>query len=324
MNIHTCPGWLLSLSNYQNISTSSIAPEEFFHTTLSCLHKLGILQSMAATMMTSLSVFPLFLSLPPELRNQIWHDALPEKDEPALFPYRKGCWCPRCISGSGNGYNPEYPADIYLEFRHDLLEPVQVEVPLVFVNREARTIALAWVHNQGIEMRFREDKQCHVFVRPFDPAQDTLYITPDEVDDYYTETLIQPYEPGPNDRFMNTPCPSPTRIAVPEAQIQRDPVVLFEMIDWFYNLRELFIIVGRRPDLEEDMKMQRQWKLKSTHGRAYFWNRNHGGFDWSDSEDISDKALCRWMKKASKELSVMATKNSVPGFGIRPVLAVRR
>lgn len=35
---------------------------------------------------------------PTELRNQIWHHALPGKDGPVLHPCRRGCWAPRRLS----------------------------------------------------------------------------------------------------------------------------------------------------------------------------------------------------------------------------------
>jgi hypothetical protein len=38
--------------------------------------------------------------------------------------------------------DPNARDNLILEFRHDLLDQVQVEAPLVFVNREARGIAL--------------------------------------------------------------------------------------------------------------------------------------------------------------------------------------
>lgn len=109
-----------------------------------------------AVVATNSSTFPLFSSLPPELRNQIWCVAMPDKVGPAFYFYRKGCWCPRSLSKSDEEYGPEYDENIlFFEFRYDLLDDAQFEVPLVFVNREARGIALAWVREQGIELRSR-------------------------------------------------------------------------------------------------------------------------------------------------------------------------
>lgn len=94
---------------------------------------------------TNSSTFPHFSSLPPELRHQIWREALPDRDGPALYPYRTGDAYANPTRGNTDVCNVNF------EFRHDLLGPVPVEVQqqLVFVNREARGIALAWVREQG-------------------------------------------------------------------------------------------------------------------------------------------------------------------------------
>lgn len=39
--------------------------------------------------MSATTTFPHFRNLPQELRDQIWNDALPEKDKPALYPWKK-------------------------------------------------------------------------------------------------------------------------------------------------------------------------------------------------------------------------------------------
>lgn len=116
--------------------------------------------------------FPLFSNLPLELRNEIWKYALLEKDIPALFPYEIGCWHPLLLS--------EASADnIRLEFNYTLLEPIPLEVPIYFVNCEARGVALAWARDQGVRTRFCQEVQNHVFVRRFDNEQDTLYVVAD-------------------------------------------------------------------------------------------------------------------------------------------------
>ena len=130
---------------------------------------------------TNSSTFPLFSSLALELRNQIWRDALPNKVGPALYFYRKGCWCPRHLLQSDEEYDPKnHELNLNFEFRHDLLNVVQFKVPLFFVNREASNIALAWVREHGIEIRARENRQSPVFVCPFNPIRDVLYIALDK------------------------------------------------------------------------------------------------------------------------------------------------
>ena len=69
---------------------------------------------------------------------------MPDKFGPALYFYRKEYWCPRRLSKSDEAYDPENDENnLNFEFRLDLLDDAQFEVPLVFVNREACGIALA-------------------------------------------------------------------------------------------------------------------------------------------------------------------------------------
>jgi hypothetical protein len=89
------------------------------------------------------SAFPLFPALPPELRNQIWCEALPDDVKPALFFPKNGLWGLRHLTEADWDYNPDWDeANWNFDWNHKLLDKVQYEVPLVFVNREARSIAL--------------------------------------------------------------------------------------------------------------------------------------------------------------------------------------
>jgi hypothetical protein len=88
----------------------------------------------------------------------IRHESLPQKDEPALFFYKKGCW----LATDDNDDD-----SLSLVFRHYFLNHVPVRVPLAFVNFEARSVALACVRQQGIRIVFCKERKCHVFVPPF-------------------------------------------------------------------------------------------------------------------------------------------------------------
>lgn len=89
--------------------------------------------------------FTLFLTLAPELRNNIWRASLPGAIGPSLYFYGEGrYWCSRRLVESDPGYIAG-ATEMGMDFRTDLLErDNQFQVPLFFVNREARGIALAW------------------------------------------------------------------------------------------------------------------------------------------------------------------------------------
>ena len=283
---------------------------------------------MAAAAINS-SIFSRFSSLPPELRNQIWHDALPDNDGSVLYPYRKGCWCLRCLSGSDAGYDPYVPANLWLVFCHDLLDHVQVDVPLVFVNREARGIALAWVHEQGIQMRFCEDRECHIFVRSFDPIRDVLYVAVHQFNNFCIEPYDRMFEPDLLNQ-MFTSDSGLTRIGIPEALLQVESNPLAGLFEWFDHITTLFILVDTQPDFEDnDTKVQRRWEFESRRTRAIFWNRNQSRFDWGEGEYVGDEGLYRRIEELGKEvgkefLQDPVLQSRVRSFEIRPIFAIRR
>ena len=272
----------------------------------------------AATNSPTLSLFP---GLPRELRDHIWRDALPDTVGPAFYFYRRGCWCPRRLSESDKVYDPANDeSNLYFEFRHDLLDDVQFEMPLVFVNREARSIALAWIREHGIDLRPRKGRHYPVFVRRFDPARDTLYVALDRWDDFLREPDDRLSQPDLFGQLVDVKADL-TRIAVPEALLRREVDTLPEMLRNFFRLRVLSIIVGAPPALQsadDDVKVRQRWEFRSARG-AFFWDGDRGGFDFGDGEDIGDEALCRLIEEANRGLGEALAKEHIRSFEIRPV-----
>lgn len=74
-------------------------------------------------------------------------------------------------------------------------------------------------------------------------------------------------------------------------------------------------------------QQQHQWGLlESTQGRAFFYNPNHGGFEWGggEGEYIGDEAIYKQIEEATKGLCEAFVENRPRGFEIRPVFAVER
>lgn len=282
----------------------------------------------ATTTNFDFSTFPKFASLPPELRNQIWRDALPDKDRPAVYPYKRGCWIPRQLSKTEEGYDPvNTDCNTTLEFRHELLDYVQVKLPLALVNCEARAIALAWAREQGIEMRFLKDRQCHILARSFDPERDTLYVALDKIDDWCSEPDDRMFEPDVLGKNYNWGL-YPTRIALPEALLRgKEDPALGELFEWFTYPTVVYVIVNAQLGFEDnDAKVQRRWELEGStqQGKAFFYNPKNRGFELGDGEYICDESLYRRIEEACKDLSDVVASNFVESFEIQPVLAARR
>lgn len=272
--------------------------------------------------------FPLFPNLPQELRDQIWQDALPDKVGPALFFYKKGCWCPGRLAPSDEGHDPENDENnLTLEFRPDLLDATQFEMPLVFVNREARHIALSWLRQHGVQVRPREDRQRPLFVRPFDPVHDALYIALEEWEEFVCEAEDRLSQPDLFDRLVDIE-PHLTRIAVPETLLLKEAYMPSEMFRNFFKLKALLVVVDAPPDLQSDadndVKVQPRLEFESTEGEALRWDHERGGFDSGAGEHIGDESLYGLMEETSKGLSEGLAQNHIRSFEIRPVFAVRK
>ncbi|KAI9745723.1 MAG: hypothetical protein M1818_001259 [Claussenomyces sp. TS43310] len=271
--------------------------------------------------------FPLFSRLPRELRDQIWCDALPDKVGPALFFFREGCWCPRRLTESDKQYDPaDDELNLEFQFRPDLLDDTQFDIPLVFVNREARRVALAWAREQGIEVRPCEGRKDPFLVRPLDLMRDALYITLDQWDGFLDEPSDRQSQPDLFDRMVNLE-PYITRLAVSEALLRREVATLDFLFLHYYRLNMLLIIVDAQLDLQpadNDVEVQRRWEFENAQGGALFWDPDRGVFDPGDAEYVGDEDLYRLILEAAKVLGECLPKEHIRSFEIRPVYAVRR
>ncbi|KAM0800501.1 hypothetical protein BDR22DRAFT_852066 [Usnea florida] len=275
--------------------------------------------------------FPLFTSLPRELRDQIWRNALADDVRPASSRYRKGCWCPRRLSESDEEYdhdNDKY--NLLFEFRHDLLDDIRFEIALFHVSLEARDLTLAWIREQGMEIRPYEDRSSPVFVRPFDPKRDALYIPLDQWDNFLGE---------PNDRlsqpdlfgqfsFYNSDL---TRVAVPAALLRSKAASLPEIFRFHYHLKVLLIVVDPPPDprpTDDDVTMQYQWDFESVRGGAFFWHNHYTHpnprFNPENDGYVGDEAVYRLVRKATRGLGKALVCHCIERFEVRLVFAVRR
>lgn len=266
--------------------------------------------------------FSHFQRLPPELRLLVWHYFLPDKDGVALSPYRRWCWQPRRLSKSDVRYSADDEDNLELVFRHDLIN-VEVKVPLYFVNREARSVALSWTRKQGIKLQFCEDRQCPIFVRPFDPLYDVLYIAHDKIHDFCLEPwdrLEQPDSIGKTAWFSLYLA----NMAIPEGMVREKGSELSEAFSLVTCPQTLYIIADGPADLKaDDMKVQHRWELDKIQGRPFTWNLEQGSFVLEDGESIGNEDLYSRLKENSKDLETWLSENEVQTFEMRLVFAIK-
>ncbi|BCR87254.1 2EXR domain-containing protein [Aspergillus chevalieri] len=279
--------------------------------------------------------FSLFPLLPAELRTQIWQDALPDKITQPLYFYKKGCWSRRLVTEADPDYDFEDPhLNLNFEFRHELLDDVEFEVPLFYVNREARGFALAWVREQGLKIQFQNDKGCLVFIRAFDPKHDTLYVPLNKWDEFCREPFDRTFEPDLVERNVNCPAPAFTRIAVSEVLLGEEINPLCELFDYYVSIQEVFVVVDAPPDLDiqpeensedDGERLQRRWEIESgAMGARFCWDNDRGEFEWADREGFGDKVSRELIEDATNGISEKLVENGRRRFEVRPVLAFRK
>ncbi|MCJ1387964.1 hypothetical protein MMC18_000807 [Xylographa bjoerkii] len=300
---------------------------------------------MAAAAIRS-PIFHLFTSLAPELRHQIWHAALPDEVGPALYFYKIGGWRPQ---------HPEN-GEAYVDFSfcHDSLDAVQVDISLFFVNREARHIALAWIHKHNIQIRIHALKygqvQPPVFVSPFDPIHDALYVAVDKWHEFLCEPDDRCFQTDMIDHLVHTQYADVTRIAIPEMLFRGEGEVAAALADlivitvpfsciekyladlqnlqarYFGQLKVLFIMVNTPLDLQpvnNDLKMQPRWEFKNIEEGTFFWNHDGSRFDFDKGEHVIDEALYKLIETINPWLCEELVKNLNRSFEVRPVSAIR-
>lgn len=170
---------------------------------------------------------------------------------------------------------------LFLEFRHDLFDHVQVDIPLFFVCQEAREVALDWIRKQGIHMHTHTHTHTHtdpqskedsshgnedhkdrdkespgyddhddhdyIFTRRFNELTDALYIPVDKMADFYNDPIHRLTEP---DLIGQKACVAPdiARIAIPtDLFLYGDVSTIPELLKWYTVLDVLFVVVDPQP-----------------------------------------------------------------------------
>ncbi|KAH6627458.1 hypothetical protein F5144DRAFT_575902 [Chaetomium tenue] len=276
--------------------------------------------------MTTTAAFPSFPALPFELRDQIWHNALPETPSLTLFFFRgKGCWVPRPLVKGDPGYIAGRD-QLGFDFLTDRLgHDHPFDLPLCFVNHEARRVALGWLKEQGIKIQLPTDDR-PLFVRPFNPELDALYVTRDKWEEFCREPTDRMFEPDLLDQNVDLDSEL-VKIAISEAFFFESEAISWipELEMWYDGFRVLLVVIGPQPDFGSIPGPWR-WELEGTEGPSFFWNKDNEAFDFhGGNEDVSDKALYEKIGETAKSrLREPLIQRRLDHFQIQPVFAVRR
>ncbi|PNP37023.1 hypothetical protein TGAMA5MH_11083 [Trichoderma gamsii] len=279
----------------------------------------------------ALTAFPLFALLPTELRLQIWHEALLPSIRQPLYFYEKGCWGARHLTETDPDYDPDNDEhNLYMEFDCGSLAPLKVDIPLFYVNQEARGSVLSWIHHQGLAIRFSRETQSPVFIRSFDPKRDTLYVSEDQWHDFHVEPFDRMFEPDLENKLLSCPAPAFRRLAVPSALIMKEPRALEELFHWYYGIDEILLIVEARPDEfwheDNEIKVQQRWEPECgvIQWPTFCWNHASDGFLWKGNSDVfSNDPLYKLLQDIGPQLVEKLRESTKQRFEIRPILVVK-
>ncbi|KAG0161549.1 hypothetical protein PDIDSM_9083 [Penicillium digitatum] len=223
-----------------------------------------------------------FTRLPTELRLQIWRSALPERDKPAFTPYPKGGWLP--VAPESQHASNIHQAPVEWKFCPQSLDQIRVKIPLADVNHEARQVALKWAHKQGFEVIFHNDRQCFIFLRPFEPMRDLIWIGGDEFE-LFIDECWGVHESAHSPENVSLPI-KVGHFAVPVNLLIHDRCLtsLADTLRCFSGDIVLYIIADEHPSFNvihgNHTKVQPRWELHDTlEGETMVWERKSKTFE---------------------------------------------
>ncbi|KAF2824576.1 hypothetical protein CC86DRAFT_371865 [Ophiobolus disseminans] len=255
----------------------------------------------------STAIFHLFPNLAAELRNQIWHDALPDTTTPALVPWKPGFW-----------YVREAEPEIEWRPAHDLIIEVPIEMPTAFANHEARSIALAYVRDLQLKTVARGQDQNPVFTRPFEPLNDALLMQPSEIEAIAWEAAKRLYQDDMEGVHLSAYSDLKS-IAMSATCLRRENAMQYvvELLDYYTSVDTLFVVVNDELD-------DQACAFEPAPGDAYEWTGNlqefvRGTTGLAVGDGVVESLVCtEEVKKAFSQAGI-----GQPWFVVRPVRAIR-
>ncbi|OAA75732.1 hypothetical protein LEL_07720 [Akanthomyces lecanii RCEF 1005] len=243
------------------------------------------------------AAFHRFPDLPAELRNAVWRAALPDDVGPSLFFYRnRGCWRVRRLNESDPEFIP-VDGELEMKFRTDLLGyDNQYQVPLIFVNHEAHSLAVSWLDEHGIKIKILRPKQ-YIFTRPFDYDSDVLYIADDKWKDFCSEPGDRQHAADLLNRNHTIPN-TVSRYAVSEKLfLQRELIEWLPEMETWLDIRAIFVVVGAQPDSESGPW---RWKLEGADAGNFVWDTEKQELEFRRGVGIINEDVYRMIGEAAR------------------------
>jgi hypothetical protein len=261
------------------------------------------------------TTFARFSDLPGELRNQIWRDALPSEIEPALFLYKLGLWGPFHF-GEGEAYH-NYENDNmnwYFQWHSNLLDTPHVDIPLLSVNREARSFALESIRKSSNRMglHFKESGGRSYLTRPWSLYEDILYVPAGQIRQFGNDPHDRMRQPDMQDRYYSGG-DAPINIAVPEEVLSMDDFMrgtVDGLMQYYGSIELINIVLGPQPQFQSlsNSTISPGWKLVDAECGAFDYSYRTGEFYPMEgqrrynSEDALSKRIEKLLELLKEEM----------------------
>ncbi|KAF2148513.1 hypothetical protein K461DRAFT_271998 [Myriangium duriaei CBS 260.36] len=263
----------------------------------------------------SLPSFAPFPILPPELRRNIWQEALLEYIKPAFYGWERDLWQPQHdLSDRLSSSSDDANTCPVLRYRHDLLKGISIKIPLAYVNHEARSETMLAVREHNISITYSQaDEETRlavikhntsighsppdeifepVFVRPFNPEMDVLTVHFHGFPPFFHSEVLGAMESMYPDEEEIDYQSAIKFIALGEPHLQCEHTNmgqgLMQALEFHENIRVLYIIIGG------------DWKNRFDQAGdigpdvgTYCWMADAGRFNFESAGLAGDTALKR-------------------------------
>lgn len=175
--------------------------------------------------------------------------------------------------------------NLVFESRHELLDEAGFTVPLFFVSREARSVALPY--NSSHKLRRGQDTATSwLFVRRYDPGHDVLLTpTPAILRAILVEPIERLFEPDLDQKHVNCPHPPIFRLAITRSGLASLETCFSGLWEHYHLLERVYIVIDELEDMQERQEGYR-WQGVSAHDAAYVWDASKRRMTWGGEDKL--------------------------------------
>lgn len=226
---------------------------------------------------------------------------------------------------------PEAYRTIDLEFDHTRLPQAHFSVPMFFVNSEARSVALGWMKQHNIQIRYYPEAEALLLVRAFDIYYDTLFVPVGQFNEFICEPSDRQFQPDLIYRNLGCPEPEVRKVAMRFDKSSEDECRVVEIFEWYRLVETVYAIAkGDEVPVElDEFGLQPRLELEID-DPALRWEGevDDGDFEWVDTKGIfvRDGDVYQLLEQEAADSALRERLGNIgpDGFEMKPATLVRR